>query len=122
IDLRKFLNFLHEYHEEQAGLATLGKLEVKDFRAWLAKRKNDGFDQSSNARAISSVRSFFKYLEKNGHLKNDAISAIKVGGRSKKIPKSLSVEQITKAITEDADEWENLRDRAIITLLYGSGL
>ena len=40
----------------------LKKLELQDFRAWLASRKNAGFEQVSNARAVSSVRSFFKYL------------------------------------------------------------
>jgi integrase/recombinase XerC len=121
-DLRNFLQFLFEYHEEETGLKTLEKLEVKDFRAWLAKRKNNGFDQTSNARAISSVRSFFKYLEKQGSLKNDAIAAIKVGGRGKKLPRALSVEQVMHAIDESDGEWEELRDKAIITLLYGCGL
>lgn len=121
-DLRKFLHFLFEYHEAEAGIKTLERLEVKDFRAWLAKRKNDGFDQTSNARAISSVRSFFKFLEKQGTLKNDAIAAIKVGGRGKKLPKALSVEQVMHAIDESEGEWEELRDKAIITLLYGGGL
>ncbi len=121
-DLRKFLDFLRTYHEEEAGIATLGKLEVKDFRAWLANRKNAGFDQSSNARAISSIRSFYKYLEKNGHPKNDAIGAIKVGGRGKKLPRALSVEHVMSAIEEGEAEWEHLRDKAVITLLYGGGL
>jgi integrase/recombinase XerC len=121
-DLRKFLHFLFEYHEEEAGIRTLEKLEVKDFRAWLAKRKNAGYDQASNARAISSVRSFFKYLEKRESFKNDAIAAIKVGGRGKKLPRALSIEQVMHAIDESEGEWEDLRDKAIITLLYGGGL
>lgn len=121
-DLRKFLDFLKEYHEEEAGLATLERLEVRDFRAWLARRKSDDFDQSSNARAISSIRSFFKYLEKQGLVKNDAVAAIKVGGRSRKLPKALSVEQVMHAIDESEGEWQDLRDKAIITLLYGGGL
>lgn len=122
IDLRKFLQFLFEYHEQEVTLSLLEKLEVKDFRAWLAKRKSENFDQSSNSRAMSSLRSFFRYLENNKILKNDAADAVKVKGAAKKLPRALSVEQVMHAIDEGESEWEDLRDKAIITLLYGGGL
>ena len=116
------MQFLHEYQEQEPSLKMLEGLEVKDFRAWLAKRNNAGLVQSSNARAISSVRSFYKFLTKQKLLKNDAISAIKVSGRGKKLPRALSVEQVMHAIDEGDNEWEELRDKAMLTLLYGAGL
>jgi integrase/recombinase XerC len=122
IDLRKFLQFLASYKNEEVFLKTLESLELKDFRAWLAQRKNQELDQASNARAVSSVRSFFKYLEKQKLLKNDSIHAVKVGGRRKKLPKALSVENVMSALDEPTERWEDLRDKAIITLLYGTGM
>lgn len=126
IDLRKFLQFIAAHTSEDVTLSMLEKLEVKDFRAWLAKRKSEDFDQSSNARAMSSVRSFFKFLEKEKVFKNDAANAVRVKGAGRKLPRALSVEQAMQAIGETTDEtpenWEDLRDKAIFTLLYGGGL
>jgi integrase/recombinase XerC len=122
-DLRYFLQFVQKYREQEADLKLLELLEVRDFRAWLAERKNRDFDQTSNARAVSSVRSFYKYLEKNNLLKNDAIKAVRVSGRKKHLPKALSTEQIFSALKDlDDGDWVNRRDRAILTLLYGCGL
>jgi integrase/recombinase XerC len=122
IDLRKFLEFLQAYKGAEPSLKTLEGLEVADFRAWLAERKNHDITQISNQRAISSVRSFYKFLEKEKLIKNDAVKAIKVSSRGKKLPKALSVEHAMSAIDEGGTEWEDLRDKAVITLLYGAGM
>ncbi len=123
IDLRYFLSFIFSYREQDIDLKLLESLEVRDFRAWLAKRKNDNMEQSSNARAVSSIRSFFNYLERNNIITNPAIRAVKVSGRSKKIPKSLSSDQILSAIENiEVTDWVDLRDKAILTLLYGGGM
>jgi integrase/recombinase XerC len=101
----------------------LENLELQDFRSWLAKRKNDGFEAASNARAVSSVRSFFKYLHKEIGFENDAIAAIKISSRGRKVIKSLSTEQILQILTElDGSDWQDKRDKAIMLLLYGCGL
>jgi integrase/recombinase XerC len=122
-DLRNFFNFLRKHHEQEADLELLKKLEVRDFRSWLAERKNNDFMQSSNARAISSVRSFYKYLEKHNIIKNDAVGAVRVSNKGKKLPKALSIEQIFRAIDDlNADDWVEKRDKAILTILYGAGL
>ena len=122
-DLQYFLGFVAKHFEEQPNLELLKKLEVRDFRSWLAHRKNDGFEQVSNARALSSVRSFFKYIDKQIGFENTAISAIKISARGHKVIKSLSVEQILQILSElEGDDWEDKRDKAVMLLLYGCGL
>lgn len=121
IDLKYFLKFITEYHEEEVNTELLEKLEVRDFRSWIASRK--GFSQTSNARAISSIRNFYKFLEKKDLLKNDAIKAVKISSRGKKIPKALSYEQaVSSIINLDCKNWQDRRDKAILILLYGCGL
>jgi len=122
-DLQYFLGFMARHFEEQPNLELLKNLEVQDFRGWLAERKGQDFEQVSNARALSSVRSFFKYLHKETGFENTAISAIKISSRGRKIIKSLSVEQILQILTElEGEDWEDKRDKAIMLLLYGCGL
>lgn len=122
IDLRLFLQFLQTHIDETPSLDILQQLEVKDFRSFLAARSNRDYNQASNARAISSIRSFYKYLTKQKLLKNDAISAIKVKTKEKKLPRALTASQVFGSINMQAENWEDLRDIAIITLLYGAGL
>lgn len=101
----------------------LENLEVTDFRSWVASRKQKDFSQTSNARAISSLRSFYKFLEKEKILKNEAISAIRISSRGRKLPKALSFEEALMVIVDDNPEtWVERRDKALLLLLYGCGL
>ena len=120
-DLKYFLKFIEDYYEEDASIRLLEKLEVRDFRSWIASRNEHS--QTSNARAISSIRSFYKFLEKKKILKNDAIKAIKISSRGKKLPKSLTYEQAVSIILEmETESWVELRDKAVLLILYGCGL
>lgn len=123
IDLRYFLQFLLLYREQPADIAMLAELDLRDFRAWLADKKSKDHMQSSNARAVSSIRSFYKYLEKQKLLKNDAVNALRVSGRGRKLPKAIGVEKILEIIVNyPVETWVDKRDRAVLMLLYGCGL
>jgi integrase/recombinase XerC len=122
-DLQYFLGFVARHFEEEPHLSLLEELEVRDFRAWLAQRKNADFESVSNARALSSVRSFFKFLNRENGFENVAIAAVKIGSRGRKVIKSISYEQIVQIIDElGGDDWIDKRDKAIMLLLYGCGL
>ena len=122
-DLRYFANFISAYREQELSLKLLETLEIRDFRAWLAAKKNKDHMQSSNARAASSVRSFYKFLEKQNLLKNDAIKALYISNRQKKLPKAINANQILEVIENyPAEDWVDKRDKAILMLLYGCGL
>jgi len=122
-DLEHFFAFLQEYQGAKANLATLKVLEAREFRAWLASRMGD-YTASSNARALSSVKSYFRYLEKQGHAKNAAIFHLKSPKIGKSLPKALREVQAAEAMTTIAagDDWQSKRDLALLMLLYGSGL
>lgn len=128
-DLRYFLGFLALHHGAPASLKTLEKLTVRDFRAFLAARRADGVSSRSLARTLSALRMFFRFLDRRGILKNDAVTAVRSPKLPHGIPKPLS---IVAALSLPADtqaggsanapEWVAVRDSAVLTLLYGSGL
>jgi len=124
-DLRHFLEFLSQHLGGRVSFKHLEKLEAKDFRAWLANRSGE-FEATSTARALSTIKSFYRYLEKQSHAKNDAILHIRGPKLKKSIPKAVSEEQSTQALgiigTQHEEEWVNKRDLALLVLIYGCGL
>lgn len=125
IDLKHFFAFLSEHIGGRVGFAHLRGLELKDMRAWLASRIGE-FEASSTARALSTVKSFFRYLEKQGKLKNAAIFHIRGPKLKKSLPRALGEEQAGEALkgigTQHEEDWVNKRDLALLVLIYGSGL
>ena len=84
------------------------------------------FEPTSTARALSTVKSFYRYLEKQGTLTNPVIFHLRGPKLKKALPKALGVEQAQQALetigTQHEDEWVNKRDLALLVLIYGSGL
>lgn len=125
-DLDGFLRFLSGHLGGAARLGDLETLKPADFRAWLARLAGSGRKRTSIARALSVVRGFFAWLERNGLAANHAIRALRTPKIPHSVPKALTVgeaaETIDMAGTMAADDWIGLRDIAILTLLYGCGL
>lgn len=117
-DLAQFLDFLAEHRGEEPTLAGLAALAPADFRAWLARRAGDDLKRSSSARALSVLRGFFRFLDRNGFVQNAALAAVKTPKLAKSVPKALSVADADLATAEiDAERapWIGLRDVAILT-------
>lgn len=125
-DVVGFLRFLAGHRGEAPGLATLDALEAQDFRAWLAARAGDGAGAATRARAMSSLRSFFRFLERAGLVSNSALSAVRAPKVRAGLPRPLSpgdAEAVIDSAGEiDAEPWVAARDVALVTLLYGCGL
>jgi len=125
-DVATFLGFMTGYLGSPPTLTALGKLKPAEFRAWLAERARQGLARTSTARAFSSVRSFFQFLDKRGLAHNASIGAIQTPKLPRSVPKALSerdMEDLLDAPTEQEREaWLDLRDAAVLLLLYGAGL
>jgi integrase/recombinase XerC len=125
-DLGAFIAFLQNHLGAQPRLGDLEGLTAVDFRAWMARRASDGLGRSSTARAMSVLRGFYRWLERNGYGANHAIRAMRSPKRPHGIPKPLTVAD-TGLLLESLDllpgePWETQRDVALFTLLYGCGL
>jgi integrase/recombinase XerC len=125
-DVATFLGFMTGYLGSPPTLAALSKLKPAEFRAWLAERARQGLARTSTARAFSSVRSFFQFLDKRGLAHNASIGAIQTPKLPRSVPKALSerdMEELLEAPAEQEREaWLDLRDAAVLLLLYGAGL
>ena len=125
-DLLYFFNFLFKAKERKINIKILESLENTDFRRYLMEKLQKNHINASNARALSSLRSFFRFLNKNNLLKNIEIEKIKTPKIAKPIPKSvdeIDIEKILASIAaKNKNEWEIKRDVALLTLIYGCGL
>ena len=82
--------------------------------------------RTSTARAFSSVRSFFRFLDKNGLAHNASVATIRTPKLPKSVPKALSERDMEDLLEAEPDQerapWIDLRDGAVLILLYGAGL
>ena len=129
-DLLAFLQFSAEHLGYPPGLQELANFRSVDFRSYLAKRAQAGLARTSTARAMSTLRNFFRYLAREKLAANAAIENIQTPKVPKSIPKALSEQEASdslsmlKVMTEEQSiaPWVAKRDTALMTLLYGCGL
>ena len=77
---------------------------------------------ASVARVLVSVRSFFRFLEREGHINEDPTLNVGSPKRTRSIPKAIPLEDVEKMIGLPTDDVLGRRDRAILEVLYGAGL
>ena len=128
-DLGQFGNFLKQHLGQPADLRALEQLITGDFRGFLAARRRGGAESRTLARQLSAIRSFYRYLERNGVLENPALSALQSPKLAHLVPKPLNAKAAVKAVTGqavrahgDVAAWIEARNVAVLTLLYGCGL
>src|SRR5690348_3035124 len=127
-DLRQCLDLLSTHFGERVSLARFAGLEATDIRAFMAMRRADDIAGRSLMRALAGLRSFGRFLEREGKGKVGALSAIRAPKVGKTLPKPLPMASAKRLA--DADEragearetWILVRDAAVMALLYGSGL
>jgi integrase/recombinase XerC len=125
-DLASFLRFLTGHRGHAPGLADLRELERGDFRGWLASASGRGLAAASNARALSALKSLFRFLAKRGLVENAALGSLRTPKLPRSLPKALSAAEAQDVVDEAGiyakEPWIALRDRALFMLLYGAGL
>jgi integrase/recombinase XerC len=127
-DVRQCLGFLCEHWGSRVTLSGFAALEASDVRAFMAMRRGCDIGGRSLMRALAGLRSFGRFLEREGRGKVGALSAIRAPKVGKSLPKPLPVaaaKRLTDAderAGETRDPWIWARDAAVMGLLYGSGL
>ncbi|MEZ7879942.1 MAG: tyrosine recombinase XerC [Rhodospirillales bacterium] len=125
-DVISFFKFLGRHLGHAPGLEDLDCLSTRDFRGYLARQNAEGLERTSTARAMSTLKTFFKYLVREGRIENTVIQTVRIPKVPKSIPKALSIEDALTAldVVEELsdDVWVGKRDKALLTLLYGCGL
>lgn len=117
-DLQGFAAWLANHHGRlllQAGRP--------DLLAYLAERARGGARARSTARLLSTLRRFYRYQVREGRLHEDPSARIDAPRTGRKLPDSLTEEEVTQLLAApDASTLLGLRDRAMLEVLYATGL
>lgn len=124
-DLSFFLQHLKEYKNKSINFSDLERLDQSDLTSWFYKRINSGISHRSNARSLSSIKSFLHFLIKKKIIKYSLFMRIKGPKFNSNLPRPLSHNQVSKIfknIVENKQKWVGMRDLSIILLMWGYGL
>jgi integrase/recombinase XerC len=127
-DVRQCLIFLAEHWGTRVTLSRFATLEATDIRAFMAMRRADEIGSRSLMRSLAGLRSFGRFLEREGKGKVGALTAIRAPKVAKTLPKPIHMAAAKRfadadeRVGEERDPWILARDAAVMALLYGSGL
>lgn len=126
-DIRDFVKFYENFSGTDVFPKDMTRVDTIGFRSWLADRQKRKLAHKSTARALSSLRAFYKFLGKNYGVKNDAISLISSPKVPRKLSKAIDADDVANmkdAINALGSEnpWIAARDWALVVLIFGCGL
>lgn len=99
------------------------KIDMIDVRGFIAEQIKAGYNKNTVSRRLASIRSFFKFLRREGYIKTNPAKLVSNIKLPKVLPKFLSVDDIFSLVEKpEGIGFIPARDRAILELLYSSGL
>lgn len=122
-DLRGIVSYC-----DSAEVADWHALDAKHVRAYLATRHRQGIGGRSLARALSTLRSFLKYLIREGELQKNVAIGVKAPKAPRKLPEPLDVDEMTQLLSTSVgngaknDDPLIVRDNAMLEIMYSAGL
>lgn len=116
------LNYLY-YLQNVKGITNFQNVTTEDVKNYLAYLKKMGYSPSSSSRALSTLKSFHKFLVLEHYIKHNPTLSISTPKIDKKLPSVLSVEEVMILLNSLNDDTPyNARNRAMIEVMYGTGL
>jgi tyrosine recombinase XerC len=117
-DIQQFIDFLGNNQNTDVLHAGTNKV-----RAWLAQFISKKYDKSTRSRKLSSLRAFYKFIVREGYVKANPVTGISGPKLDKKLPSFLDKSQVIRLLeSPEYDKPGGSRDRAILELLYSSGI
>ncbi|HDR1021571.1 TPA: site-specific tyrosine recombinase XerD [Pasteurella multocida] len=121
LDLTALLQWLEKQSEEQS--LTLLTLDAIDLQTFLGERLTHGYKATSTARLLSAIRKLFQYLYREKYRTDDPSAVLSSPKLPSRLPKYLTEQQVTDLLNApDVDVPLELRDKAMMELLYATGL
>ena len=120
-DLKSFT----AYAEERLGeYFTPSEGDLDLVRGWLSMKLDDGVKASTVGRCLTSVKSFYRYLLKSELLKRNPIQALRPPKADRPLPVYVPTKEMEEMLSGEVDptDWQAVRDRLILTMLYECGL
>jgi len=119
-DLDQFCLFLSEQGLPEDSVL----VNSHDIRAWIVSMLDNNYTTVSVHRKISCLRVFYRYLRKEGYLKNDPLEKVVLPKRKKRLPVFVEEAAMNKLLDDCTfgDDFSGLRNRTIIEMLYLTGM
>lgn len=119
-DLQKFVNYLRS---ERCGVNRWEDINKKDIVNFLAGEMDEGVANSTVARRFSSIKGLYKFLVGEGFIELNPTTDLETPKIRRKLPQILSIEEVDKLMEQpDVLLPLGLRDRAMLELMYGTGV
>ncbi|MCR4409444.1 MAG: site-specific tyrosine recombinase XerD [Candidatus Saccharicenans sp.] len=117
LDIRKLFDFLDR------GKKGLLKLKEQDLVEFIHLQAQSGLSPRSLARLVSSLKSFFRFLLLENHIKKNPAEGLTSPSLWLTLPRVLSLEEVESLLEKpDLKKPQGIRDRAVLEVLYGCGL
>jgi integrase/recombinase XerC len=122
-DLRQLIEFTAGHLDKPVKRLRPGDLDLAVIRAYMAELYRRGQSRASVSRKLSALRTFVRYLRREGWIDTDPAALAQAPRREQKVPAHLSMDEMTRLLdAPDAATPLGRRDRAILELFYASGL
>lgn len=122
-DINQFTEFLNESEDFDTLSSDINSVTRLDIRMWLGQLSEEGYARNTIARKVASLRSFFKYCFKRGHLQKNPAHLLIVPKKEKRLPKTVNYTDIDRMMDlaggDSPDDHQNL---AILELFFGTGI
>ncbi len=117
-DLNKFASYLEKKHIDAPD--SVKKDHITDFMLFL---KDNGLSSNSISRALVSIKVFFRFMVRERILKKDITSVLDSPKLIRSLPEVLNSDEVNKLLfSANGRDWIGIRDKAVIELMYATGL
>lgn len=117
-DLVKLENFMNEQ-----GKQSLEKITATNLTTYVLYLERQGLSTATISRSIASIRAFFMYMLRQGRIAQDPSEQLKPPKVEKKVPETLTIEEVNLLLEQPSgDSPKELRDKAMLELLYATGI
>ncbi len=107
---------------DEAGIDCWPQLDDEHVRSWSAATFRKGLSPRSIQRRLSAARTFFRFLLREKHVKKNPVQSVSAPKSGKRLPENLDADRMARLLDLPGDGPLVLRDRAMLELLYSSGL
>lgn len=120
-DLEDWTNYLRD----ELGVVLIVEVKPTMIRSWLAALKESGVTARTIVRKISALKSFYKYLLRNGVVPQSPMAQVTTPKMGKRLPSFVKEEEIVKLgelLEISQEDWRSFNTRVLVTLFYSTGM
>lgn len=113
------------YMREELGVLSVVEVKATMIRSWLASLKESGVSARTIVRKISALKSFYKYLLRNGVVSQSPMAQVTTPKMGKRLPSFVKEEEIVRLgdlLEISQEDWRSLNTRVLVTMFYSTGM